>query len=130
MAHGCDPINDGVGSHFDQQSGQHLGKASHQAPGNEHIDHDQVIELAFSSFPRLILAQQTSDLLARRDLFEHRERHQVTQLVQGSHLRYSWLHGELLLASREHFLFVRQIVGSLCSYLSGIGHKRRKRGKN
>src|SRR5260370_6941307 len=67
--------------------------AGRQAPNDEQVDQEEVIELAFALLPGLVLTEHAGNDLARVDLFEHRERKLLAKLVKGCHLRYAWHQG-------------------------------------
>src|SRR5712692_12120110 len=67
--------------------------AGRQAPDDEQVDQEEVIELAFALLPGLVLTEHVGNDLARVDLFEHRERKLLAKLVKGRHLRYAWHQG-------------------------------------
>jgi hypothetical protein len=64
-------------------------RAARETPGDEQVDEEEVIELAFTLLPGLILTEQTGHHLAGVDLFEHPERKRLAKLVKGGYLRYA-----------------------------------------
>src|SRR6266849_5231303 len=71
----------------------------HHAPSDQQVDHDQVIELAFTLLLGPILVKQVGNHCVGIGLFKHRKGQQMAKLVSGDDLRYSWQGRELLLTS-------------------------------
>src|SRR5258708_3486027 len=63
-----------------------------QVPGNEQVDHHQLIELALTLFPQMELGEKITDEVTRIDPFQQRDREVRRELVIARQLRYSEWH--------------------------------------
>ncbi len=63
-----------------------------QVPGNEQVDHHQLIELALTLFPQMELGEKITDEVTRIDPFQQRDREVRRELVLARQLRYSEWH--------------------------------------
>ena len=101
------------------------GHRGQQGPRDEQVDHDHMIELAFPLLPAIQIVQHLAHQFARIDLFQHRQRDLLAQLVSRHFLQYPRSHQNGAFLSRNgSFSSLYQKVAFLSTpspYLNGIG---------
>ena len=94
------------------------GHGGQHGPGDEQVDHDHMIELAFPVLPAMQIVQHLAHQCARIDLFQHRQRDLLGHLVRGHLLQYRRRHRKGAFLSRSGFFILFTRKSPFCLPLS------------